>query len=165
MRVIGDVVDSATARVEEQARRRLPDEDRDGDRYQDAGGHQDEGERVDVHDGQMVGRRTGPGVGPKVPTKLGRRRFLAGVAILASGCGPAAARPPPASPPAALPAMDVDPENGIRPPGVPAVQDRTAPRSLPAGPVCPCASTHSWLTKEVVETDGKHSYRKEHGRR
>jgi len=116
MRVIGDVVDSATARVEEQARRRLPDEDRDGDRYQDAGGHQDEGERVDVHDGQMVGRRTGPGVGPKVPTKLGRRRFLAGVAILASGCAPAAARPPPASPPAALPAMDVDPRtaSGLR---------------------------------------------------
>ncbi len=50
MRVIGDVVDFATARVEEQARRRLPDEDRDGDRHQDTDGHQDKGERVDVHD-------------------------------------------------------------------------------------------------------------------
>ena len=109
------VLDVAAARVKEQARSQRADEDRGGDRQQDAGGNENEGERVDLHDGKMVGPRAGAQVGPKVTTLLGRRRFLAAAGLLiASACAPAASKAA-ASAPAALPALEADPKNGIWP--------------------------------------------------
>lgn len=77
MSAIGGVLDLAAARVEEEARRRASNEDRDRDRQQNAGGHQDESKGVDLHSA-MVGHRTGAEVGPKVTSTPGRWRFLAG---------------------------------------------------------------------------------------
>jgi len=115
MSAIDDVLDLPTARVEEQARRGGPDEDRDTDRQQNACGHQDHGERVDLHRA-MVGLPTRAEVGPKVTSTLGRRRFLAGAGLLfASACAPPAARPSTSNAPAALPALGADPKNGIWP--------------------------------------------------
>jgi uncharacterized protein with PCYCGC motif len=110
-----DVFGLAAARVEEEARGQRADEDRGGDGQQDAGGNENERERVDLHDRQMVGRRAGAEVGPKVTTLLGRRRFLAAAGLLiASACAPAASKA--AEPtPVVLPALGADPKNGIWP--------------------------------------------------
>jgi hypothetical protein len=105
----------AAAGMEEQPRRRRADEDRDRDRQQDAGDHQDEGERVDLQHSEMVGRDGRTGVGPKVTSTLGRRRFLAGAGLLlAASCAPAATQPVRTSAPP-LPALGADPRNGIWP--------------------------------------------------
>jgi hypothetical protein len=113
---IADVLDLAAAREEEQSRGQRSDEDRDGDRKQNADGHQDEGHRVDLHDGGMVGCATPAEVGPKVTSTLGRRRFLTGAGLLlASACAPVAAQAGPASASAELPALGADPKNGVWP--------------------------------------------------
>ena len=115
MTAFDDVLDVAAARVEEQARCQRADEDRSGDRQQDAGGHENDGERVDLHDMAMVGPRAGGEVGPKVTTLLGRRRFLAAAGVLiASACAPAASTAA-APTQAVLPALGADPKNGIWP--------------------------------------------------
>jgi hypothetical protein len=109
------VLDVAAARVEEQARGQRADEDRGGDRQQDAGCHENERERVDLHDTEMVRPRAAAEVGPKVTTLLGRRRFLAAAAVLlASACAPAASKAA-APTPVVLPALGADPRNGIWP--------------------------------------------------
>jgi Protein of unknown function with PCYCGC motif len=115
MATFDDVLEVAAARVEEQARGQRADEDRGGDRQQDAGGHENERERIDLHDGEMVGPRAGAEVGPKVTTLLGRRRFLAAVGLLiASACAPAATKAA-APTPAMLPTLGADPRNGVWP--------------------------------------------------
>ena len=114
MPVLDDVLAVAAARVEEQARGQRADDDRSGDRQQDAGGHENEGERVDLHDREMVGPPARAEVGPKVTTLLGRRRFLSAAAVLiASACAPAALKVAPT--PVPLPALGADPKNGIWP--------------------------------------------------
>ena len=60
MPAFDDVLDVVAARVEEQARGQRPDDDRGGDRQQDASGDENEGERVDLHDTEMVGPRAEP---------------------------------------------------------------------------------------------------------
>lgn len=115
MSAIDGVLGLTAARVEEQARRQRPDEDRGSNGQQDAGGHQDEGERIDLHVGRMVCGATPAEVEPKVTIRLGRRRFLAGAGVvLASACAPAASRPAAISAPA-LPALAADPQKGIWP--------------------------------------------------
>jgi hypothetical protein len=112
---IDGILSLAAACVEEQTRRQRPGEDRGSNRQQDAGGHEDEGERIDLHDSEMVGGGTPGEVGPKVTNTLGRRRFLAGAGLLlASACAPAASRPAAISA-SALPALGADPRNGIWP--------------------------------------------------
>jgi hypothetical protein len=113
---IGHVIDLAATRVEEQARRQSPDEDRRGDGQQYTGGHQSKGEGVELLHRPMVGLQGMSEVGPKVTSTLGRRRFLAGAGLLlASACAPAASRPAPTSETAALPALGADPKLGIWP--------------------------------------------------
>lgn len=115
MRAFDDVLGLPAARVEEQARGQRAHEDRGSDRQQDAGGHENEGERVDLHDTEMVGPRAGAEVGPKVTTLLGRRRFLAAAGVLiASACAQAATGTA-APTPAVLPVLGADPKNGIWP--------------------------------------------------
>ena len=53
------VLNVAAARVEEQARGHRADDYRGTDSQQDAGGHENERERVDLHDTEMVGPRAG----------------------------------------------------------------------------------------------------------
>jgi hypothetical protein len=114
MATFDDVLEVAAARVEEQARGQRADEDRGGDRQQDAGGHENERERVDLHDEEIVGAAAGTEVGPKVTSLLGRRRLLAAAGVLiVSACAPAALKPAPT--PAVLPALGADPRNGIWP--------------------------------------------------
>jgi len=109
------VLNVAAARVEEQARRHCADDYRGTDSQQDAGGHENERERIDLHDTEIVGAEAGAEVGPKVTTLLGRRRFLAAAAVLlASACAPAASKAA-APTPVVLPALGADPRNGIWP--------------------------------------------------
>jgi hypothetical protein len=113
---IDTVFGIGTAGTEEQARRERPDHDRDGDRQQDAGGHEDERDRVDLRHAGMVGRSTRVEVGSKVTTTLGRRRFLGGAGLLlASACVPATAPMPSPSERPTLPELGADPRNGIWP--------------------------------------------------
>lgn len=110
-----DVLDLTAARMEEEARGQRSDEDRGNNRQQDAGGHQDEGERIDLHVEGMVGRGTPMEEGPKVTNRLGRRRLLVGAGLLlASACAPVSSRAAVTSAPA-LPALGADPKNGIWP--------------------------------------------------
>lgn len=115
MPALDDVLGVAAARVEEQARGQRADEDRGGDRQQHADDNQNESERVDLHDTEMVRRWAGAEVGPKVTTLMGRRRFLAAAGLLiASACAPPASKAA-APTPAVLPALGADPKNGIWP--------------------------------------------------
>ncbi len=115
MSAIDGVIDLTPARKEEQARGQRPDEDRGHNGQQDAGGHQDEGERIDLHVRKMVVGGAPTEVGPKVTNTLGRRRFLAAAGLLlASACAPASSRPAALSA-SALPALGADPKNGIWP--------------------------------------------------
>lgn len=113
---LDDILGITAAGVEEQARGQRADEDRGGDRQQDAGGHENERERIDLHDAGMVGRPTGVEVGPKVTSLLGRRRFLTAAGLLiATACAPTAPKTAAPTTPAALPALGADPKNGIWP--------------------------------------------------
>jgi len=136
------VLDVAAARVEEQARGHCADEYRGTDSQQDAGGHENERERIDLHDMEIVGAQSGAGVGPKVTTLLGGRRLLAAAGVvIASACAPAALNSRDvmamATQRKSLRKMRGDPSQGpaLGRPEVPCRQDLTDTPFGPRGPV------------------------------
>jgi len=104
------------ARAGEETRGHRADEDRDGDGQEDPGRRQDEGDRIDLHDRPMFRPPAAAGVGPKVTSTMGRRRFLAAAGVvLAAACAPEAASPRRAADATFVPPLGADPARGIWP--------------------------------------------------